>query len=162
MRAPIHSQKHYVQVTLSTATTGTTNTEVFIQAVESTVANTVSEVVEGALVKAVFIELWVIGGTADQFFTIIIEKRPSARAAATHAQMASLGTFPNKKNILYTSQGLAPNDGVGQPVPVIRQWFKIPRGKQRMGLGDLLSLNISSRGDGTLTYCGFATYKEYT
>ncbi len=76
--------------------------------------------------------------------------------------MTALGTFDNKKNILYTTQGLAPNDGVGQPVAVIRQWFKIPKSKQRFGLGDKIRLAIASRGDGVITYCGFATYKEYS
>jgi len=149
-------------MTLSSATTGTTNTEVFIQAVEGTVANLVTEVIEGAIVKAVFVELWAIGTTADQFFTILLEKRPSGLAGVTHTEIASLGTYKNKKNVLYTTQGLASNDGIAAPIPIIRQWFKIPKGKQRFGLLDALSLAVSSRGDATIKYCGFATYKEYT
>ncbi len=160
MRPIVHSTKHINQITLTTATTGTRNNEVLATAVQSTTADLVTEIEEGALVKAVYIELWLIGGTADQFFTIILDKFDGGAAAVTFTQMTNLFSYPNKKNIFYTTQGLAPNDGVGQPVPLIRQWFKIPKGKQRFGLGDTLALSIASRGDGTLTYCGFALYKE--
>ncbi len=162
MRAPIHSIKHYHQMTLTSVGAGAENEEVIIHAVEVVDKNTNEEVVEGAIVKAVFVELWVLGQTNNQFFTIILHKLMSGLAFATIANMADLGGYANKKNILYTTQGLAPNDGVGQPVPVIRQWFKIPKGKQRFGLGDRLVLQVASRGDGITDYCGFATYKEYT
>ncbi len=128
--------------------------------VVSTLANLANEVAEGSAIKAVYVELWLIGGTADQFFTITLEKVPGAGNVQTFTESTNLFAYVNKKNILYTTQGLAPNDGVGQPVPVIRQWFKIPKGKQRWGLNDNLNLNIASRGDGTITVCGFFTYKE--
>ncbi len=162
MRPIVHSVKHYRQITLTTVTTGTRNLDVLCTAVESTVANLENEIEEGALVKAIYIELWLIGNTADQFFTITVSKDPSGHAGSTFTEMTTLFTYDNKKNILYTTQGLAPNDGVGQPIPVIRQWFKIPKGKQRFGLGDKLRLAVASRGDGTITMCGFATYKEYS
>ncbi len=162
MRPIIHSTKHYVQMSLSTVTTAAVNTEVLIQAVESTVANTVKEVAEGTIIKAVYVELWAIGSVSNQFFTIVLEKRPSGLAGVTIAEIASLGTYDNKKNVLYTTQGLASNDGIAAPIPVIRQWFKIPKGKQRFGLQDILSLGISSRGSDDVIYCGFATYKEYS
>ncbi len=161
MRAPIHSEKHYRQITLSTATTGTRNVEDLATAVsgESTTSITVQE---GALVKAIYVELWVIGSSADQFFTAVLLKLEGGFASPSFTNLTNLHAYTNKKNILYTTQGLAPNDGVGQPVPLLRSFIKIPKGKQRMGLGDKWSLAIASRGDATITYCGFATYKEYT
>ncbi len=162
MRPVIHSQKHYRQITLTNVTTGVRILDVLVTAVAGPDANLENEVIEGAVVKAIYVELWLIGGTADQFFTITLSKDPSGHNGVTFTEMTSLFTFDNKKNIMYTTQGLAPNDGVGQPVPVIRQWFKIPKTKQRFGLGDKIRLAIASRGDGTLTVCGFATYKEYT
>ncbi len=160
MKPIIHSTKHYVQLTLTNVTTGLLVSTNIIQSVLSVSANLANEVTEGANVKAVFVELWLIGGTADQFFTITLEKVPGAGNTQTFSESTALFSYVNKKNILYTTQGLAPNDGVGQPVPLIRQWFKIPKGKQRFGLNDMLNLNISSRGDGTLTVCGFFLYKE--
>ncbi len=162
MKAPIHSTKHYVQMSLSNVITGSVVNTVLVAGVKVADKNTVSEVEEGALVKAVYIELWLIGTTADQFFTIVFGKYPSNAPAATITDMAALGDWDGKKNVLYTSQGLAPNDGVGQPVNVIRQWFKIPKGKQRIGLNDRFQLQVASRGDGQIDFCGFATYKEFT
>jgi len=160
LRPIVHSKKHYFQMSLTSVTTASENDETLVIAVET--PTSVFNVVEGALVKAVFIELWLIGQTNNQFFTIILAKYPGGVNAATITEMAALGDWDNKKNILYTTQGLAPNDGVGQPINVIRQWFKIPKGKQRFGLGDQLKLQVASRGDGTIDYCGFATYKEYS
>ncbi len=162
MRAPIHSLKHYIQVTLSTATTASVNIETIAKAVERTIANVATEVAEGAIVKAVYIELWVIGSVSNQFFTITVEKIISSGSSPNIGNMADLNGYSNKKNILYTTQGLASNDGIAMPVPVIRQWFKIPKGKQRFGLGDKLLLSVASRGSDDIIYCGFATYKEYT
>ncbi len=162
MRPIVHSVKHYVQMTLSTVGTLTRNTQVLVQAEESTAANLGFEIEEGAIVKAVYIELWVIGSVSNQFFTIILDKSTGGAAAATFTQMTDLFTYPNKKNILYTTQGLASNDGIAAPIPVIRQWFKIPKGKQRFGLKDKLILSIASRGSDEIIFCGFATYKEYS
>jgi len=44
----------------------------------------------------------------------------------------------------------------------MRGWYKIPKTKQRFGLGDRLVLQIASQGTDALDFCGFATYKEYT
>ncbi len=162
MRPVIHSQKHYVQVSRSTVLTGAVNSEDIVLSVEGTVANAVDEVIEGAIVKAVYVEMWVIGATADQHFVICVAKYPSGLATMGAATMAALGTYANKKNILYTTQGLASNDGIAQPLPLIRMWIKIPKSKQRFGLSDKLRLTIFSQGDGSIHYCGFFTYKEYT
>ncbi len=162
MRAPIHSTKHYVQMSLSTVTTGAEVDTILVGAVPVADKTAVSEVEEGALVKAIFVELWLIGSTANQFFTVILAKYPSGVAPATIADMAALGDWDNKKNVLYTTQGLASNDGIAAPIPVIRQWFKIPKGKQRFGINDRIRLQVASRGDSNIVFCGFATYKEYT
>jgi len=162
LRPVIHSQKHYVQISRSDATTGTRNTEPLIIAVEGTVANAVDEVIEGAVVKAVFIELWCYGSTNDQHFIVCVTKDPSALAPPNFTNMVGLGVFTNKKNVLFTSQGLVSGDSVGPPSVVLRGWVKIPKTKQRFGLGDKLTLSIASQGDATIHYCGFATYKEYT
>ncbi len=160
LRPRVKTKKHYFQVTLSNVTSAATNQETFLDSVETTVANLAHEVAEGATVSAFFAEIWVIGGTADQFFTAVIAKLPGGVPSVFQGDLVDLFSYDNKKNILYTTQGLAPNDGVGQPIPLVRQWFKVPKSKQRFGLGDRLQFAISSRGDGTITYCGFFMYKE--
>ncbi len=162
MRPLIHSTKHYVQVSLSTATTGAIVNTAIVEGVQVVDKNSVSEVEEGASVKAVYVELWLIGSVSNQFFTVILHKDPSGAGSPTPTEMAALGTWDNKKNILYCTQGLASNDGIAAPIPVIRQWFKIPKGKQRFGLGDNLRLSVMSRGSDDIIFCGFFTYKEYT
>ncbi len=162
MRAPIHSTKHYVQMTLSTVTTGTTLLTPIAVSVAVVNKNVGTEVEEGALVKAVYVEMWCIGTTADQFYTATVEKAVSGELGPTNTELTNLFAYVNKKNIFYTSQGLTGNDGISIPLPIYKGWIKIPKSKQRFGLGDRLVFAIASRGDASLTLCGFFTYKEYT
>ncbi len=164
MRPIIHSQKHYVQLSRSTAGANAEIPMVIVDSVESTVANTVFEVTEGATVKAVYIELWALGDGNAGSSIVILSKCPSNLAEATFTQMAALGTWTNKKNVLFTHQGLAQNDGVTGPTLIMRGWYKIPKSKQRFGLGDRLVLQMASQtpSTDTIDYCGFATYKEYS
>ncbi len=162
MKPMIHSVKHFLGKTLTTITTGTTDVTTVITAVNNTAANVGSEVTEGNSVKAVYFEIWAIGSSSNQFFTSIIYKNQGGGAAATHTELADLFTYDNKKNVLWTSQGLASNDGIAGPYPMIKQWVKIPKSKQRFGLGDKLQLAISSRGDASIIVCGITIYKEYS
>ncbi len=157
--APINSVKHYVQVSLSPIASGTAVDIPLVVAVES-VAASATEVQEGAVIKAIFIEMWIkadgaTGGTA--LFSLI--KRGGTGVDITFGQSTALQDFADKKNVFYHTQGLT-NIATGVATPFIRTWFKIPKGKQRFGLGDKLYLNVSSQTEGHLI-CGFATYKEY-
>ncbi len=160
MKPIIHSTKHYVQQSRSQVATVSVTTIDIAISVESTVANAVDEVAEGTVVKAVYVEMWILDSSNDGSFVLSFEKLPSGKGNITFAAVNALGVYNNKKNTLYTTQGLSPNNGVGNPVPIIRQWFKIPKGKQRMGLGDRLVLNIANNGLNNLEFCGFFTYKE--
>ncbi len=162
MRAPIHAIKHYHQITLSTVTTGTRNLENLVIATVPSDVSALNEVVEGAIVKAVWFELWAIGSVSSQFFTAIVVKEGIGQLGPSFTELTALGSYNNKKNILYTTQGLASNDGIAMPLPLYKGWIKIPKSKQRFGLGDRLVFAIASRGSATIEYCGFATYKEYT
>ncbi len=162
VRPMVHSTKHYVQITLSQVTTGARNNESIIISVAVPDKNLGTEVQEGSTIKAIYLEMWGIGTSADQFFTAIVAKYPSGLGLPSVANLADLFSYENKKNILYTTQGLASNDGISGPYPLFKGWIKIPKSKQRFGLGDKLYFSIASRGDATITYCGFSTYKEYT
>ncbi len=162
MRAPIRSEKHYVQMSLTTVAASTINTKVLIDAVKMADKSTVAQVLEGAVVKAVFVELWVLGSSANATFIATLTKFPSGLAPFSTTDMAALGGADNKKNILYVTQGLASNDGIAAPLPVIRQWFKIPKSKQRFGLGDTLELQVFAQQAVAVDICGVAVYKEYT
>ncbi len=162
MRPPIHSTKHYVQFPIDQIATGTAQSIILAQAVESTVANLAAEVAEGSIIKAVYVELWLenTGNLGESIVTISKDVRNNT--GPTFAQMANLFAFTNKKNILFTHQGLTSNDGTSQPTNVVRGWIKIPKSKQRFGLGDTLMINISNTSANDLNRCGMAIYKEYS
>jgi len=160
LRPRVKTKKHFFQKTLSTVTTASTNVTTFLTAVETTLANTAAEVAEGAIVTAFYAEIWVIGSVSNQFFTAVIAKLPGGVGNVLQADLVDLFSYDNKKNILYTTQGLASNDGIAGPIPIFRQWFKVPKSKQRFGLGDKLQFAISSRGSDDIILCGFFMYKE--
>ncbi len=162
MRQIIQSEKHYVQQSRSQVATVAKATVDIVRSVQSTLANLVDEVAEGSIIKAVFVEMWLLDTANDGSFIVSLEKLPGLVADMNFASSNALGSYDNKRNLLYVTQGLSPNNGVGNPVPIIRQWFKIPRGKQRFGLGEKLKLNITNNGLNDLEFCGFFTYKSYT
>ncbi len=160
VRPVVHSQKHYVQVTRSTVTTVTRNNEDIITAAKDPSA--VDEVQEGAIVKAVYIELWILDAGNAGSNIVTLSKNNGAAAGPLYVQMVALGSYPEKKNVLFTHQGLTNNDGIDPPMNIMRGWYKIPKSKQRFGAGDRLNLCIANQSAQDLFYCGFATYKEYT
>ncbi len=164
MLSPIMTIKHYVHQSLVTVASGAI---LVIDAVDGVVAPATAaanQVQEGSVVKAVWFELWAVSigaaGTLSSF-TLSIEKRPSGGTPMTAAQSVNLGAYPNKKNIFYVTQGNigSLNDGA-QPIPLFKGWIKIPKGKQRVGIADEISLNIAAVGE-SLSVCGIFTYKEY-
>jgi len=162
MLAPLVTIKHIVQRTNVTVATATVNNFEVAQAVAQTAVANSGDVVEGSVIKSVYIEIWLhslqsAGASCQQNF--IIEKVPSGQTPATAVQMNNLMGYANKKNILYTSQGNL-GDLNQMSMPVHRGWVKIPRGKQRFGLGDTLHVSFTPTG-ASVSICGFAIFKEW-
>jgi len=161
MRAPIHATKHIVQKSIATVTGGTAVSFELARSVAVVDKNLVTEVEEGSTIKQVYIELWVRAGeTTAGSGQLVLVKIPAGAVDPTTTEMAALNNYVNKKNILFTGMGLF-NDQDADAIPVMRGWYKIPRGKQRMGLGDALVVRVFSPTI-DLHICGFCTYKEYT
>ncbi len=161
VRAMINSEKHFVPVTLTTVDGQTAMTFGVAAANADPSVNT--QVRIGAIVKAVHVELWYMGSSSQPVFQVsTFEKLVSGQGNPTSAQMSDLHTYPNKKNIFYTTQGLV-GDANTNPIPIFRDWIKIPKSKQRIGLGDFLILTVAARGevDQDLEVCGMMIYKEY-
>ncbi len=161
MRAPIVSRKHYIQQSITQVITGTVNTIEVVRSAAVQDVNVAEEVIEGSVVKAIFIEMWYIGKVNLGSFVMMVEKVPGAIADPTFTEMTTLDSYDNKKNVLFVSQGLMGRDDAN-PTPVLRQWIKIPKGKQRFGLKDKIKINVASLTADDLQYCGFETYKSYT
>jgi len=164
MVAPITSLKHYVQHSQANVLGGTIVVQDVVDAVAAPASATTSEVKQGSLVKAIYFERWMAADvSAGVFvqFVLTVEKLPSSVTEMTFTQSNNLSSYTNKKNILYTTQGILNASINGsQAVPVIRQYILIPKGKQRMGLGDRIVVNIAVLQ--TMAVCGIETYKEYT
>ncbi len=164
MQAPINSVKHYVHKTNALLVSGALASEFVADAVVAPATASAASVKEGSIIKAFHLEVWIGGieatGVTSQF-TFAIEKAPGNTTAITAAQLLNLGSYPNKKNILYSSQGVLGSIVDGTPtIPVFRGWVLVPKGKQRMGLDDSLRWHLTGVGD--LRVCGIATYKEFT
>ncbi len=160
MLAPINTIKHYVQLENLVVTAGTARVDSLVDAVN--IISTPDDVIEGSIVKAVYIEVWIksnISTGNDAKFQLVIEKLVANSTPITFTQMNNLASYGNKKNILFVSQGVL-GDQTTNSVAVVRNWFLIPKGKQRFGLGDNFSIAVSAT-TGDLNRCGFATYKEY-
>ncbi len=160
MKPVIISRKHYVQFTEFVVPSAGTLVHTYVNARETQNVSGASEIIEGNVVKAIFLEYWLSSNlTALTSFVMIVEKSPSGTVDPTFVNMAALDSYGNKKNIMFTSQGTLP--GVSQnPVPILRQWFKIPKGKQRFGFKDKLKVTIAVLGSTDVKGCAFGTYKS--
>ncbi len=159
MLAPINTVKHYFHLPAVAITASATSVVILVDTVAKGAARAAAvDVEEGAVVKAVFCEFWISGVTADKTATWCILKRPANVAGPTFAEMANLGSYPNKKNILNAGQGLAPTGG--NVMNIYKGWLAIPKGKQRFGLDDKLTLVVAAVGT-NVNLCGMVTFKEY-
>ncbi len=163
MKVPINSIKHIVQHTKTTVASLNTAhlADAKGRAFPSSV-NSADDVVQGVVIKAFFIELWVLGsGTNPSSFVVMFEKSPGGQADPTFTEMSTLDSYTNKKNVLYTTQGLI-GGNTSNAVPIYRGWLKIPKGKQRFGLNDDFKINIAVLGADSMDFCGVTIYKAYS
>ncbi len=163
MKAPINSIKHYVQFANTQITSGSIRVVPLIDAVVAPATSNAFDVIQGAVIKAIYVEFWLGGDDSigvESQFVFTIEKNRTTETDPTATNLLALASYPNKKNILYTTQGIIPSmlDG-GMTIPVFRGWVKIPKGKQRFGLADQFIVSCTTVG--ATRFCGFATYKEY-
>ncbi len=160
VRPVIQSRKHIFQVALASQVGVGVTVDAFITAIEG--ARTLPEhVAEGCSVKAFWLELWIQNSApAIGSFTFIVYKNPGGSNNVASADMAALHDWDNKKNILYTTQGLAPGNEE-QILNIFKGWIKIPKGKQRFGLGDKMQFAIRNNTTYDINFCGLVIYKEY-
>ncbi len=162
MLAPLVTIKHILNKENATINSGARLNIELVQGVVQTGVSSVTDVVEGSLVKTVYIEIWLKSNASagtNTKFQVVLEKVMGATAAITFTQMNNLMTYPNKKNVFYITQGVMGDLTTGS-LPIMRGWFAIPRGKQRFGLDDQLVLSISSTG-AVIQACGLSIFKEW-
>ncbi len=161
MRPIITSRKHIVQFTLETVAMGGIANKTIAVAQQDAVQSTSVAVEVGATIKAVYVELWATSdGTQQSTSVCTVLKRPNGANSMSFAESQDLHNYANKNNIFLTSQGLFP-DNSENPRIVYKGWIKIPKGKQRMSLGDILAFTLNGATDG-INFCGIAIFKSYT
>ncbi len=157
MRPRINTDKHIVQQSLFTVASGAITNRSIVIGIEDRTTN--SHVRIGAVVTAVYVEMWITSDDTGQGSAIVtLEKLDGGQDLMAAGDSAALDTYTNKKNILHTFMGLI-GGNTQFPTAAIKGWFKIPKGKQRFGLNDRLYLNIHGQSNG-LQGCGFMLYKE--
>ena len=163
MRPIITSEKHIVQLNRDTVQDLTLKKFNIVKVIaQDATATAPVDVRIGTEVRACYIQLWVSGDINGQSAaTIIVEKFVTNNADPTTVEMALLNEYSNKKNILFTFQGILGETNNTNPIPVLNGWYKIPKGKQRFGLGDGLRIMIQAK-DAQLEVCGLAIFKAYT
>jgi len=158
MRPPINSEKHIRQIPIASVAEQVVAVSALAEAQRDPAA--AQHVRIGAVIKAIYIEIWLLASAQQPgSFTLTVEKFTAGSGAPSISDMTALNSYANKKNIFYTTQGLI-GDANTNPVPLIRQWIKIPKGKQRIAQGDNLVLNIAANVE-SIDFCGLAIYKEY-
>ena len=160
VRAMVHSRKHYAPMSLSTTVGEDITNRNIVIVTQSPALDDPTQVEPGTTIKAVHVEIWVLGSAQNiASFLVTLEKLESGADSMSFANSANLHQYNNKKNILYTTQGIV-GENDANPVPLLRQWIAIPKGKQRFALGDKLVLNISNFSN-DINFCGMFIFKSY-
>ncbi len=159
MRPTINTEKHMVQFSLGAVGSGALSALVIAVGTQTPTPAVATHVREGGKISAVYIEMWASSDDATSGTCIAtLERAPGGLGLMTAADSAALDAYDNKKNVLHTFMGLTPSN-IQYPMAILKGWFKIPKGKQRFGIGDVLRLNLHGQSNG-LAFCGFAVYKE--
>jgi len=162
VRAITNTDKRYVQsVTFPIAGASTENI-VIVDAKQDPNISASNDVKAGTVVTAVYLEYWILANSQQPAqIMLALEKVPADSGGIQFADNQLLTFYKNKKNIFYTTQGLV-GDANTNPTPFVRQWFKIPKGKQRFGNGDRLNVSITSILTEDVNVCGFGLFKAQT
>ncbi len=163
MLAPIVSRKHIVPRGV-TAIAAAAMLNIPIATAVDTPVNTVNtEVAIGSVIKAVYIEMWVRGDdeTAPPANAqVTFEKLIGSSTSMVFGDASLINVYDNKSNVFYVTMGLVSAGTANSAIPFLRGWFKVPKGFQRMSIGDRLVLNIAALNH-DLEVCGIFVYKEY-
>ena len=160
---PIHSRKHISPIGATPIALGAITNFAVATAQDAPVNTAAAQVEIGSVVKAVYIEMWVRGddeAAAPMNAAISFEKLEGSSVNMTFAQSTTPNVYVNKSNLFYMTQGLVSAGTANSAIPFMRGWFKVPKGFQRMAIGDRLVLNISAL-NGDLEVCGLFLFKEY-
>ncbi len=163
MLAPIVTRKHIIPKGVEAIAVAGISNMIIANAVDTPVNTTATEVNIGSVIKAVYIEMWIRGddeSAAPANVFVSFEKLIGSSGSMIFADATGINTYDNKSNTFYVTQGLTSAGTANSAIPFMRGWFKIPKGFQRMAIGDRLHLNIVALNH-DLEACGIFVFKEY-
>ncbi len=161
-RVLINSIKHFVLESNTAVTSGARKTIIVANCVVAPANADTTQVKEGSAIRAIHLEYWIRGEGADGVDTqqnVYVEKVPAGATAMTYTQALNPMAYPNKRNIMFSSQGVL-GDKTTAPIPILNGWMLVPKGKQRMALGDKWNVTVAATGQ-SVGLCGKALFKEY-
>ncbi len=157
MRPHVTTEKHFAQRSLFGVASGAISNFAILTAVAVPAA--ANHVREGCIISALYVEMWLTSDDAAQGSAVVtVEKLDGGKAVMSTGNAGALNDYTNKKNIFHTQMGLLPPN-TQSPLASIKGWIKIPKSKQRFGLGDRMEMNIFAQSNG-VSGCGTFIYKE--
>ena len=163
MVAPIVTRKHIIPQGIQAVAAGAIFNMPIATAVDAPVNTSNTQVAIGSVIKAVYLEMWVRGDdeTAPPANAqVSFEKLSGSSTSMVFSDGPLLNIYDNKSSIFYVTQGLVSAGTANSGIPFLRGWFKVPKGFQRMAIGDRLVLNIIALNH-DLEICGISVFKEY-
>ncbi len=153
---PINSRKNIIDDTLLGVTAATVSATNIATAVDD-YTGAAATVPTGATIKGVYLFVQIIPtlGTAnvDWYFW------KNTGGDLTPAVPGATSGNPNRRHILHEEKGIPGNAGDGAYPLTFKGVIKIPRGRQRMGEGDVLQVRL--RGADIYNACVKCIYKFY-
>ncbi len=153
-RPIIHTRKEIVDSVLLSVAAGVTST-VTVASVVNNYAGTPGTVETGSKIKWIylFVQMLPTAGTANVDFYVI--KRPTG---VVNPLPSAVGGDLARKYVLHEEKGLPGNASDGAYPLTFKGVIKIPRGRQRMGEGDLVQVVL--RGVDLYNACIKCIYKS--
>ncbi len=159
---PINSIKHIVDN--QGGTVGGTPTFVNLVAASDVMDNTIANRVEtGCRVSSLFLNIQVLNqdDTALPNMYFIIYKNPGSNIGGGDIPNANAtGTSDFRKQIFHTEMAMMSDTGDSIPITLFKGVLKVPQRFQRMGINDIIAIQLFSPGTNT-EFCVECIYKEY-
>ncbi len=155
-KRPINSSKNIIQADGALVAV-TTSTVPIAVAVDSPALSAVTAVSRGCSISSIYFEVTIFdnSGAVDNPTDVAVVKNPGNNLS--FADISTMGDDDNKKWVFHQERGI-PGQFAGVPMKM-KFVLRIPRGKQRMGAGDVWNLVLRSKQ--TSQFCVLAIYKWY-
>ncbi len=156
---PINRIKHVFDVQAGLVA-GTTSVDIPIQATDTPTLGATNSVETGSKVHAIYLKVEVNATTSAALPNcyLIVFKNPGGNL--TRPVPNVVGASDNKKYVIHQEMVMLQQQDGSNPRTLFNGVISIPRGYQRNGPNDLLSIHLLAPGV-TINYCIQCHYKEF-